>query len=75
MKQYKIEVFAYTEVGSVGSLIATRYADSTEQARLICAEYEAQMQDNGMKACKVDLHILCYKKCNDKAAFFAQFQA
>lgn len=75
MHQYKIEVFAYTEAGSLGALVATRYADNPEQARLICAEYEAQKQENGMKAYKVDLNILCYKLCTDKAAFFAQFQA
>ena len=75
MHQYKIEVFAYTEAGSLGKLVSTRYADNPEQARLICAEYESQAQENGMKAYKVDLHILCYKYCADKGAFFAQFQA
>lgn len=75
MHQYKIEVFAYTEAGSLGKLVTTRYADNQEQARIICAEYEAQKQENGMKAYKVDLHILCYKLCTDKAAFFSQFQA
>lgn len=75
MHQYKIEIYNYTEAGSVGALIATRYADNPEQARLICAEYDSIKQPNGMKAHKVDLHILCYKLCSDKAAFFAQFQA
>lgn len=75
MHQYKIEIYEYTEAGSLGALIATRYADNPEQARLICADYERIKQPNGMKAHKVDLHVLCYKLCTDKAAFFSQFQA
>ena len=81
MHQYKIEIFLYTSAGAVGELYTTRYADNPEQARLICAEYENQYQfdDEGNrtnnKVYKVNLHILCYKLCADKAAFFAQFQA
>lgn len=75
MHQYKVEIFAYTEAGSVGKLFATRYADNHEQARLMCDEYESQTQENGMKAYKVNLHMLCYKFVEDKATFFAQFKA
>lgn len=75
MHQYKIEIFAYTENGAVGALVTTTYADNPEQARLICAEYETAQQENGQKAYQVRLHILCYKLCSDRAAFFAQFQA
>lgn len=75
MHQFKIEVFEYTEKGSLGNIVATRYADNPENARLICAEYEGQMQESGFKKYKVNLHLLCYKLCADKTAFFAQFQA
>lgn len=81
MHQFKIEVYFYTEKGSVGALAATRYADNPEQARLICQEYESQYQVDAdgnattMKMYQVRLHILCYKLCQDRAAFFAQFQA
>lgn len=75
MHQYKIEIYEYTEAGSLGALIATRYADNHEQARLMCDEYESQTQENGMKAYKVNLHMLCYKFVEDKATFFAQFKA
>lgn len=80
MHQYKIEVYNYTEGGSIGELFATRYADNPEQARLICAEFDNQYRENedgtrGMKMYKVNLHILCYKYCADKEAFFAQFKA
>ena len=74
MHQYKIEIWSYTEKGAVGSLYDTQYADSVEQARLICNQYERQRQDNGMKAYKVDLYLASFKLCPDKAAFFAQFQ-
>lgn len=81
MHQYKIEVFMYTPAGAVGELFTTRYADTPEQARLICAEYENQYQvdadgkKTGNKVYQVRLHLLCYKLCQDRAAFFAQFQA
>ena len=85
MHQYKIEVFAYTAEGAVGNLITTRYADNPEQARLICAEYENQYgvavdeegneYSTGSKVYQVRLHLLCYKLCQDKTMFFAQFQA
>ena len=81
MHQYKIEIFAYTPEGAVGALAATRYADNPEQARLICSEYDGRyMEDEnglvtGQKAYQVRLHLLCYKLCQDRAAFFAQFQA
>ena len=81
MHQYKIEIFAYTAEGAVGALVTTRYADNPEQARLICAEYENQYQVDedgnrtGNKVYQVRLHLLCYKLCQDRAAFFAQFQA
>lgn len=80
MHQYKIEIFKYKENGSVGELFTTIYADNPEQARLRCAEYENQYFINedgskGFKMYKVDLHILCYKFCADKAAFFDQFKA
>lgn len=80
MHLYKIEIFNYKENGSVGELISTRYADNPEQARLICSEYENQYHVNedgsrGMKMYKVDLHLLCYKLCADKKAYFAQYQA
>lgn len=75
MHQFRIDVYEYTEAGSLGGIIVTRYADTPEQARLICAEYEKEKQANGMKKYKVELHLLCYKLCADKAAFFAQFQA
>ena len=81
MHQYKIEIFAYTPEGAVGALVATRYADNPEQARLICTEYENQYQldengnRTGNKVYQVRLHLLCYKLCQDRAAFFAQFQA
>lgn len=81
MHQYKIEIFLYNSNGSVGELFTTRYADNPEQARLICAEYENQYQldENGEKTAhkmyQVRLHLLCYKLCADRAAFFAQFMA
>lgn len=81
MHQYKIEIFAYTPEGAVGGLVTTRYADNPEQARLICAEYDGQYQVDedgnrtGHKVYQVRLHLLCYKLCQDRAAFFAQFQA
>lgn len=81
MHQFKIEIFFYKANGSVGELAATRYADNPEQARLICQEYENQYQGDAdgntttMKKYQVRLHLLCYKLCQDRAAFFAQFQA
>lgn len=81
MHQFKIEVYAYNKNGSVGDIVTTCYADNPEQARLLCTEYEKkyQMDEDGnpttMKAYHVRLHILCYKLCQDWAAFFAQFQA
>ena len=75
MHQYKIEIYEYNENGSLGRKIATRYADNHEQAKSICEEYDNEKQENGMKAYKTVLHILCYKVCNDKEAFFAQFLA
>lgn len=81
MHQYKIEVFRYESGGSVGGIVTTRYADNPEQARLICAEYDRQYQTDesgestGLKAFQVRLYTLCYKICQDKAAFFAQFEA
>lgn len=75
MHEFKIEVFAYSESGAPGQLVSTRYADSPEQARLICQDYDMQKYDNGMKMYKTNLHLLYYKLCADKAAFFAQFQA
>lgn len=81
MHQYKIEIFAYTTEGAVGALVATRYADNPEQARLICSEYDGRymVDEDGLateqKAYQVRLHLLCYKLCQDRAAFFAQFQA
>lgn len=85
MHQYKIEIFNYTESGSVGSLLTVRYADDHEQAKLICSEYDNVYQTTideegneirtNMKAYQVRLHLLCYKLCQDRNAFFAQFQA
>lgn len=81
MHQYKIEIYAYKPNGSIGSLVTTRYADNPEHARLICAEYENQMQMDAdgnpttTKAYKVNLYILAYKAVADKNAFFAQFTA
>ena len=81
MHHYKIEIYAYKPNGSIGSLVTTRYADNPEHARLICAEYDSQMQmdEQGnpttMKAYKVNLYILAYKAVADKTAFFAQFTA
>ncbi len=89
MHQYKIEIYRYTEDGAVGALVATKYADNPEQARLICQDYENLYQTRvvvdedgtetevrtGNKMYKVCLYILCYKLCQDRAAFFAQFQA
>lgn len=80
MHQYKIEIRRYKEDGSVGELFTTIYADNQEQARLKCAEYENQhfiKEDGtkGFKMYKVNLYLLCYKLCADKAAFFAQFEA
>lgn len=81
MHQYKIEIYAYTPEGAVGNIVTTRYADNPEHARLICAEYENQYQvdENGNKTAnkvyQVRLHLLAYKLCQDRAAFFAQFQA
>lgn len=81
MHQYKVEVYNYTEAGAVGEIFTTRYADTPEQARLICAEYENkyQLDEEGNrtvnKMYQVRLYLLCYKLCQDRAAFFAQFQA
>lgn len=81
MHQYKIEIYNYNPNGSLGKLLITRYADNPEQARLICSEYEntTQTDDEGnptsMKAFQVRLFTLSYKRCQDKAAFFAQFEA
>lgn len=81
MHQYKIEIYKYNSNGSPGKLYTTLYADNPEQARLICSQYENEMQVDeegnqlGFKAYQVKLHILCYKLCTDRAAFFAQFQA
>ncbi len=81
MHQYKIEIFKYNGNGSVGDLFTTRYADNPEQARLICSEYANQYQldaegnRTNNKMYRVNLHILCYKLCADKDAYFAQYQA
>lgn len=81
MHQYRISIYEYKSNGSLGGLVMQKYADSPEQARLICEDYDRQKQkdsegnETNMKAYKVELHLLCYKLCEDKSAFFAQFQA
>ena len=75
MKQYKIEVYKYTEKGSLGGLFTTRETDSPIEAEDICYEYDSQRQESGMKAYDTKLFLQCYKECEDKSAFFANFHA
>lgn len=79
MHQYKIVVYEYNEDGSVGAMIITHYADDPEKAEQYCNQYGSQyiINDDGTKrkVYKVDLHLLCYKLCSDKTAFFNQFKA
>lgn len=86
MKQYKLEIYAYKPNGAPGGLTAVKYADTQEEVRTICREYESQYQyttdpetgdavQTNMKAYAVDLLVLCYKKLDNKAAFLANFEA
>lgn len=75
MNQYRIEVFEYTEKGSLKSFpMLTTYATNHEDARVICNEYANELQENGLKKYEVKLSILCYKQVV-KDTYFAQFQA
>ena len=75
MHQYRIEVFEYitpTEAKATPEL--TLYADTHEDARVLCNEYANQVNDSGSRKYQVKLYILCYKYVA-KNDYFAQFQA
>lgn len=76
MHQYRIEVCEYNEEGNNANPIPmiTRYADNHEDARMICAEFSNQKQENGNRKYQVKLYILCYKMVA-KDTYFAQYSA
>ena len=83
MHQYKVKITKYSEVGGLTNDIISKYADTPEQAKNICYEYDKEKYENtnengnvtvGGKMYKVELYILCYK-FTDKDTFFAQFEA
>ena len=46
------------------------------KTKIVTAEDGTETEvHTGNKMYQVRLHILCYKLCQDRAAFFAQFQA
>lgn len=72
MHQYRIEIFNPAENSAVPEL--TLYADSHEDARVLCNEYSVQKNEDGSTKYQVRLYILCYKYVA-KNDYFAQFQA
>lgn len=75
MNPYRIEIFEYTEKGSLKNApMLTTYATNHEDARVICNEYANELQENGLKKYEVKLAVLCYKQVV-KDTYFAQFQA
>ncbi len=82
MYQYKVKITKYTEEGGLTNDIISKYADTPEQAKNICYEYDKQRYEiddgegnitTGGKMYRVELYILCYK-LTDKDTFFAQFE-
>lgn len=83
MHQYKIKITKYSEEGSLTNDYICKYADTPENAKNICYEYDKLKYETiddegkvviGGKMYKVDLYILCYKY-TDKTTFFEQFEA
>lgn len=75
MHQYRIEVFEYiTPTQANPNPELTLYADTHEDARVLCNEYANQNNADGSKKYQVKLYILCYKYVA-KNDYFAQFQA
>lgn len=74
-KPFRVEVIEYTEEGALGKKFTTMYFDNVEDAKNKCDEFDAIRFENGNKRYKVNLGLLTYKTCADKAAFFAQWNA
>lgn len=72
MHQYRIEVFNPIQGNTYPEL--TLYADTHEDARVLCNEYANQKNEDGSTKYQVKLYILCYKYVA-KNDYFAQFQA
>lgn len=76
MNQYKIVATAYNELGALTNTSSIFYRDSIEQAETTFNQYNSAKQEGtGMKAYKVELFALCYKKFDDPQGFFDQFKA
>lgn len=75
MKNYRLEVYAYTPAGAVGERVAVHEADHPMSIEREIHDYQSTKQDNGMKAYKCVLFNLAYKQIADVDAFMAQFKA
>lgn len=80
MKNYRIDIYNYTEKGALAGKQESIYRDSVEDAKIIYEEYDKQRYVNedgttGYKKYKVEFSYLCYKKSTNPADFFAQFEA
>ena len=70
MNQYKIVATSYSPEGALTSNAVSLYADTPEQAYKLYNEYNVQMypgedgRPGNIKAYKVDLFTLSYKKVN-----------
>ena len=83
MESYRIKLTRYSEAGALTNDITVLYANTPEEAKNICNEYDKQKYETvddqghttvGGKIYKVELFVLAYKH-TDKDTFFAIFEA
>lgn len=83
MESYRIKLTRYSETGALTNDITVLYANTPEEAKNICNEYDKQKYETvddqgnttvGGKIYKVELFVLAYK-LTDKDTFFAIFEA
>ena len=80
MKNYRIDIYNYTEEGALAGKQESIYRENVEEAKVVYEEYNKQRyikEDGtiGNKKYKVEFFYLCYKKSTNPADFFAQFEA